>query len=1816
MSNPNPKYDIHSDKPKVAPSPSRSNMTTQNIISNFPIIPMNNGSQSPANRNTIANSIITNHQKLPASFLNKPIMPPANSPYMARTTTLKQPYPYQGHNFGQPLLFRQNMSPRPFNLNSNVSRTPATSTYPFVSNKQQTITIPSVDRAQQRKEEIAKDQEELKEFADFISDGESSEMDEGDEEETDLVESIRQEKAVRDNRMHFSRLFLDDEAEEEEEEEQVKKVKNPRSKTTGHSNGGILRGYASYTMPRFEMGSPGQSRFFCVNIPVDRLGMGSNRNLSSLCHSDFGRKYVQLLGLFCKAVCNISKPPEKKTSGKRGRKDKEREDDEDGNTYSTGKDAASHGCFVRDGKWIKHSKHYLETIRSEDGYLLWVRVIFEIVNPDINFMSVINQVIQDNMVLKQKQNEKSSKPKPQARVDNPKDYRCYRMIGSTDSLCKLMDSYVRESIFSVMKDTGNVGSLLDPLVSLNMLNESSLVEGIPSKTVKRAPERFTTTKQYFDKDDNFIKKQGFEFMSVGVDQLDPQTICGRPIPSQTNEKMMKRAIMGSKDGSSDSDLVEEKTPDQIYKEKVSEYLSKNSKNLISANAQDYEKLSKALKELKVSTDANLDGKDSYFDPDTAERTEWECKEEGDDVNIICNKAVQKRGKNFKILREILEKYTIGTEEYNEAISTYKERACQELVDDLENVLDNTDEWDDIFKLMFTWYKENSQDIDHLWPECNRGAKGLSIFGNAMVQEIVGFINCFELVPGWKPLSLQKYAMIQLDALSHRFDIHLNALLSGGASLGKSHLLECLIKMRILDTVIHATSITEKAFTTNGRYLNYKTLAFEEAPPFILGMSSNSGPTGSNQETRNQSYILKDVLARCATLSMRNLWDSETGQAKLCVSKATLILNVLAATNSGRAVKDSPLVKRLMPEDVISENYSDFGVREIAFKLDGQKENITRQNLETCKKFEQFLQFLAEVHITAGAICDVNVDIPVIYMLDVFKMMKERHGIPLPDIRMMGNVVKACRVMTIQHAIRVCYFSEIGQLNQQFARDDDEEESILVDASGDPILKPFDMSTFGKTIEPYLYCTEEIFAYVMTMLTAHLVPRTDGIVLNALREMCYSENVSLKETKKTNEAGVWYQKYDSNYYGFVVPSKSKFFQTVAEKTGGKVNKVTVETIIGEISSKFIRMRKLPAVKRKSPCDFREPYTYVSDAEYQRRNDMGSLYLQYIKHKKKRSDSKKGNDSEEKMEFPEELKAGYFKALPIHFENMGNDKNNLQVCIARELIEQEIPIYIPVINYKNGDIVKGYPKIFDYENAIKRCLEDCMSHYGTRERRILLSKTYCERGTHYPSLLDYIDLKRNPKRVIIKQNHIRKDTMFSMFVGNSRRTKKGTASEYAPISVFDGDIEMIVAKNHCMKIGREFEPEFLPQFQDVAIKQIRKNYPQFFNTMIDKHGTNEEYLMRYPEDFRDVINAEKTESDIMTKHIEMAASKGKLDVLLNNPSYKNVSMSRGLYVGQDREEDEQMDPERDALSQKLDELIAETLAHEEQKTQINYEKMKKLGNLDAHSTKKDQDIEFDESEEFDTYKTTEKYQSRVMESIKKIKKENELRSMKKRKIYDSKMQSKFHKLIGSHKTTDTEKGKRQMEHKRAEEAHKNEILSKYSVKKHTVQSNTTREISMRKSGRSNSTLMDRVRSLQKKRIEYMKKYDIRDNSREKGKEKQEEMDTDINIMDNVEDDENNTSVVMEEYKPQKEDISNNESSVVDIMSNLARGNSTENENTNDPSHMSADDSSLLKVSSSKPLSENEKLFMNETSDNNINLHGDNAMFNEYMEINEDL
>jgi hypothetical protein len=585
----------------------------------------------------------------------------------------------------------------------------------------------------------------------------------------------------------------------------------------------------------------------CLNIPYSVFPNENRLTLGHLIRTESGKKYFKLAALLGDMCFQQSLEPEERAGSpgkhKRGRGRRNNNDgdeaEEEGRTTTT-------GCFwyePGDGGeefQYRNSDHIFDGVRSPSGNLLWIRFIILIYNPEFDPRKLINGIIEENKVGITRDANATSRRTASNQYDYPKDWRCYRDTASPESYGKLLENYLNvKGLSSACKDT--IDSL-SPEHVFDMRNEESLHNGISQIDRDNAHPSYMKLERYFGTSRRYtLGSDGVTTFTYGVDAVNPPKMIfiGAPKRVVRSPSLFRSSLSSFVEGEEEEEEGRARSRNSDEEQAISEAFERLK---LCTNGSDTSSTINELIRIRdsstsgsLSTRARSGGSllSSYsYDEEDVETWDSVVGEDGEiDEAEITNKAIRRRAENHSEMQMIYETCEFGSPEFNEAISQYKKVACERLVADFASYKDETEQWENVYNLIFSWLDTAVSQPKTFWPTINRVFPNVSMFGNTMLRDVSMFIQGFRLEPGWKPAYLQELLLINLDVYRLDFGLHMNKLLSGEASAGKSICVEKLKECRVADTLIHATDMTEKAFVAGNAswWVNHKTIIFDEAP---------------------------------------------------------------------------------------------------------------------------------------------------------------------------------------------------------------------------------------------------------------------------------------------------------------------------------------------------------------------------------------------------------------------------------------------------------------------------------------------------------------------------------------------------------------------------------------------------------------------------------------------------------------------------------------------------------------------------------------------------------------------------------------------------------------------------------------------------------------------------------------------------------------------------------------------------------------------------------------------------------------------------
>lgn len=381
---------------------------------------------------------------------------------------------------------------------------------------------------------------------------------------------------------------------------------------------------------------------------------------------------------------------------------------------------------------------------------------------------------------------------------------------------------------------------------------------------------------------------------------------------------------------------------------------------------------------------------------------------------------------------------------------------------------------------------------------------MSSFGNMMADTMMAFENILRISTTHS--ILMRLIVNSLDAYRYEFNLHNNILLVGAGATGKSHLLEMLEKVLFIpDSVTKVSHLTDKAMTVDTDS-NDAILTFHEMPPVLMGTDKNSGDTGSG--------LIKDLMTSCKVDTYSIVVDEGRRMAIKCSSERVSV--IIMASNEPRYLIPEALATRMQCIQVNSNTRQKFSINDMTSSVDGVKggdyfEKSTNDlDFERRWKIIQIMVNMVEKAIYVGALEDVNIRVFETLQLKMTDYMKSHDEM----MQKSGNdreikfMKRFARTLTIIHAVN------------KFANDPsspgyDPEGKIRMGSpeSFDLLLK----------IQPYLFCTEEIALFTITINADQLIQVHHFQVMEVVLALVEKSLVKSGEGSYDEKDGYYYTK---------------------------------------------------------------------------------------------------------------------------------------------------------------------------------------------------------------------------------------------------------------------------------------------------------------------------------------------------------------------------------------------------------------------------------------------------------------------------------------------------------------------------------------------------------------------------------------------------------------------------------------------------------------------------------------------------------------------
>lgn len=381
-------------------------------------------------------------------------------------------------------------------------------------------------------------------------------------------------------------------------------------------------------------------------------------------------------------------------------------------------------------------------------------------------------------------------------------------------------------------------------------------------------------------------------------------------------------------------------------------------------------------------------------------------------------------------------------------------------------------------------------------------QSMSFFGNFIVDTMFGFENILRI--STTHTILLRVLINSLDAYRYEFNLHNNVLLVGAGATGKSHILEMLETILFIpNTVTKVTHMTKNSMTGD-KDENDMIRAYHEMPEVLMGAGDAKGgaETGSGN--------IKDMMTSCRvqTESM----TQEDGKRVQIKASAERVGVLLMASNEPSYRIPEALATRMIMIQVNSNTRTKFSINDMTSSVDGVKGgdyfSAGKDDHTFVRRWRvrQMLVNMVEKMIYIGSLLDVNIRVFETVQLKMTNYMRN-HGI----MQRVGNdreikfLKRFARTLTIIHAV----------------------DKFVSDPMS-PGYDPDGAIKFGSTesfdlllsIQPYLFCTEEIALFTMTLNIDQLIDIHHFRAIEVILD-CVKDEIKKKEGELERRDGYFF-----------------------------------------------------------------------------------------------------------------------------------------------------------------------------------------------------------------------------------------------------------------------------------------------------------------------------------------------------------------------------------------------------------------------------------------------------------------------------------------------------------------------------------------------------------------------------------------------------------------------------------------------------------------------------------------------------------------------
>jgi len=390
---------------------------------------------------------------------------------------------------------------------------------------------------------------------------------------------------------------------------------------------------------------------------------------------------------------------------------------------------------------------------------------------------------------------------------------------------------------------------------------------------------------------------------------------------------------------------------------------------------------------------------------------------------------------------------------------------------------------------------------HLLPKVDNE---LSFTGNLVSSIMLGFEKIIGL--NYTHLHLFKIFIYSLDAFRYAFDLHNNVLLLGAASAGKSYLLQSVGKLYERGVVNSIAHLTDKSISVDTNNNDHITV-MEEIPAIMSGISKNNGQESTGDE------LMKNALTTCVVETNSIVVDN--GRRYNAKYRSERIGVYLMATNERYDKIPEPMAQRMIPI-VINK-----GERVNTFVTTPKGVAFSEKNKENFFGFFRnatVVHHMVEKAILLKALPEPDIEVFKVMHKVIVRYLKKTGVIYTDDsfnARALTFLYNAARSFTIFHAVAK-FISD--KTSPGFGDNDFHNPSCVKKLLG---------------IVPYLFCTEEMALFLLTLFTDKIVKVNNLDVVNTMlnvKQDIWSKSVTETTHGKLNVFNGYVKtiKYFGNY----------------------------------------------------------------------------------------------------------------------------------------------------------------------------------------------------------------------------------------------------------------------------------------------------------------------------------------------------------------------------------------------------------------------------------------------------------------------------------------------------------------------------------------------------------------------------------------------------------------------------------------------------------------------------------------------------------------